>query len=255
MIRSVPIRPDSPSSSIWQSLQCWRFWSACCFPRSRKPSRRPIGPASACRLKRRNSSPASRRCRSIRNRMTASRTTRFSMPEEPALHVLHQRVRLDTAKGVARRDPKMTANRRSLIVLILLFGMTRACKGDGDVELFHSFDATAGHPSGTLIRASDGAFHGTTKSGGMHGRGSVYRIEADRKLVTLHSFDGTNGGAPVAPLFQASNGLLYGSTSEGGQRNLGTLFRLPLTGPVQTLVHFGGWTNGGSPRAGLFQAK
>jgi uncharacterized repeat protein (TIGR03803 family) len=84
------------------------------------------------------------------------------------------------------------------------------------------------NPHAGLMQGSDGNFYGTTYSGGTYGFGTVFQIDTQGALTTLHSFSGGNDGAnPVAALVQV-NGSFYGTTS-GGTNSLGTVFRLTMT--------------------------
>ena len=80
--------------------------------------------------------------------------------------------------------------------------------------------------------------------------------EAGVSLVTLVSFNGTNGVSPQGGLVQDSAGSFYGATSGGGAftnlsgLGLGTIFKLATNGTLTTLVSFDG-TNGASPEGGL----
>jgi len=69
-------------------------------------------------------------------------------------------------------------------------------------------------------------------------------------LVTLASFNGTNGANPEAELLQGADGTFYGTTAFGGAYGYGTVFQMAPSGGLTTLVWFNG-TNGANPRAGL----
>jgi uncharacterized repeat protein (TIGR03803 family) len=70
-------------------------------------------------------------------------------------------------------------------------------------------------PEGTLIQAANGDFFGTTVTGGVNLRGTVFEMTAAGKLTTLHSFAGPDGASPVAGLVQVGS-TLYGTTLLGG---------------------------------------
>jgi uncharacterized repeat protein (TIGR03803 family) len=117
----------------------------------------------------------------------------------------------------------------------------------GTLTSLHSFDGTDGSaPFGALVQATDGNLYGTTENGGANDActsncGTIFRITPSGTLITLHSFDGTDGNDPRAGLFQATNGNLYGGTAFGGAGTVGTLFRLSVgSGPfVETQPVFG----------------
>ena len=137
---------------------------------------------------------------------------------------------------------------------ILVIGTSAAAQS---FRAIAHFSGQEGEPQAGLIRASDGAYYGTSRSGGMYGKGSVFRLTVREHTVTfatLHAFDGSDGSAPVAALVQASDGFLYGTTSEGGASGLGTVFRIDRGGRTRVLHSFDGLTTGASPKAALTEA-
>jgi uncharacterized repeat protein (TIGR03803 family) len=110
-----------------------------------------------------------------------------------------------------------------------IFKMTPA----GSVRVLYSFFCSqtecphGSGPVGALVQATDGNFYGTTYDGGVYGinYGTVFKLTRGGKLMTLHSFDGTDGTNPSAGLVQAADGAFYGTTS-GGAFLGGTIFRL-----------------------------
>ncbi|HSI59238.1 MAG TPA: choice-of-anchor tandem repeat GloVer-containing protein [Ideonella sp.] len=138
----------------------------------------------------------------------------------------------------------------------------------GSFTLLHSMAGTAGNegsePRAPLIRGSDGKFYGTTRYGGAHQKGTVFRMESSGAVTTLRSFGsplgaGNDGEMPMAPLLQRADGLLYGSTALGGANDGGVLFRMGTTGASFTLLASLGApgsprTGGCTPQAGLVPA-
>jgi len=128
----------------------------------------------------------------------------------------------------------------------------------GKLTTLHSFNGTDGSgPDGPLVQASDGNFYGTTTQGGAHnncpnGCGTVFKITPGGTLITLHSFDGTDGSFAIAGLIQATDGNFYGTT-EGGASGSGTVFKITAGGTLTTLHTFDG-TDGYAPAATLLQA-
>jgi uncharacterized repeat protein (TIGR03803 family) len=127
-----------------------------------------------------------------------------------------------------------------------------------------SFNNTDGaNPEGTLIQGFDGNFYGTTSGGGSTtcpgGCGTVFKINARGKFITLHSFDSLDGGVPTAGLVQASNGNFYGTTLYGGDLTCsepygcGTIFEITPAAKLTTLHIFTG-ADGEWPMGGLIQA-
>ena len=68
-----------------------------------------------------------------------------------------------------------------------------------------------------MIADAAGNLFGTTFSGGAFGKGTVFEYDiSTEQLITLASFNGTNGANPVAGLLVDGNGNLFGTTSTGG---------------------------------------
>jgi uncharacterized repeat protein (TIGR03803 family) len=114
--------------------------------------------------------------------------------------------------------------------------------------LYAFTDANVGcSPSGKLLRTDDGALYGTTASGGLYGKGTVFKFSASSGLTTLYSFgaltnwDGSavDGSEPVGGLILRPDGELYGATYSGGYNNSGTVFSITTNGSFTTLA----WLN------------
>jgi uncharacterized repeat protein (TIGR03803 family) len=116
------------------------------------------------------------------------------------------------------------------------------------------------HPMAPLVQGKDGAFYGTTQSGGQYGLGVVFKLTSAGTLTTLASLNGTNGVAPVAGLTLGNDGNFYGTTEAGGASlaldtdgsfiGYGTVFKATPSGQLTTLISFNG-TNGATPYGGL----
>jgi uncharacterized repeat protein (TIGR03803 family) len=102
--------------------------------------------------------------------------------------------------------------------------------------------ADGGHPSSSLIQATNGNFYGTNSS-------TVFKITLNGKLTTLYTFTGTG---PSSGLIQANDGNFYGTTGPGTD-NEGTVFGMTSAGALTTLYTFTGY-NGTSPEGTLIQA-
>jgi len=78
--------------------------------------------------------------------------------------------------------------------------------------------------------------------GGPTNDGTVYEfVSATQSLVTLATFDGTNGSQPEGGLIRDANGIFYGTTLGGGAYGDGSVFKFdPSTGVVTTLASFNG---------------
>jgi len=110
----------------------------------------------------------------------------------------------------------------------------------GALTILHSFTGDEGDaPGGPLVQATDGNFYGTTSQGGSGcgACGTVFSITPSGSLITLHSFNESDGADPVGGLLQGTDGNFYGVTYGGGSLGDGTVFRLSLgLGPfVKTL--------------------
>jgi uncharacterized repeat protein (TIGR03803 family) len=123
-------------------------------------------------------------------------------------------------------------------------------------SLFSFADTNGELPKGALVQATDGNLYGATIQGGAncppYGCGTIFKITPSGSLITLHSFDGTDGTSPNA-LIQATNGNFYGTTDSGGANGRGTVFEITPSGALTTLVSFN-LTDGANPEAGLIQA-
>jgi uncharacterized repeat protein (TIGR03803 family) len=76
-------------------------------------------------------------------------------------------------------------------------------------------------------------------------------------LVTLHSFDGTDGAYPEAALIRGTDGYFYGTTTNSGANGGGTIFKITPAGTLTTLYSFcaqSACADGQEPTAGLLQA-
>jgi uncharacterized repeat protein (TIGR03803 family) len=120
-------------------------------------------------------------------------------------------------------------------------------------------------PESKLFLASDGNFYGTTKGGGVHNGGTVFKISPSGKLTTIYAFctltKCADGDFPLAGVIQGTDGNFYGTTAYGGAGNggvYGTVFKLTPTGTLTTLYSFcsvkPNCADGALPEAPLVQA-
>ena len=120
-----------------------------------------------------------------------------------------------------------------------------------------SFNNTDGYgPTCSLLADSSGDLFGTTTGGGASTDGTVFELVKNGStwsLITLISFNGTDGRDPFSGLIADANGDLFGTTRIGGASNDGTVFELVKNGSsysLVTLVSFSG-TNGANPEAAV----
>jgi len=131
--------------------------------------------------------------------------------------------------------------------------------GEVAIHPLISFNFSNGsQPSAGLVQGPDGAFYGTTQTGGAYNQGTVFKIASNGAFTNLLSFSGINGSYPGANpagnLVFDANGNYYGTTESGGASNNGTIFEVTATGGFTNLVSFtgsGGACPGDDPVAGL----
>ncbi len=129
----------------------------------------------------------------------------------------------------------------------------------GVLTTLHSFGGSDGsYPSfAGLVQATDNNFYGTTRSGGVNGSGTVFKMNATGTLTTLHGFNNTDGYFPNG-LLQATDGNFYGTTLLGGAAGVGSIFKITSAGTLTTLYSFCVQGNpcldGDGPGDGLVQA-
>jgi uncharacterized repeat protein (TIGR03803 family) len=141
-------------------------------------------------------------------------------------------------------------------------GVVFRMDSSGVLTVIHQF---FGPPDGGgagpgLFGGSDGKIYGVTWLGGANGEfGTIFRVDTDGTVTTLHSFAGPDGLFAYSPVVQDSGGSLYGLTNFGGDNNFGTVYRLDATGILTTLHSFAlGEANGSvgqNPSAALVQSS
>ena len=138
----------------------------------------------------------------------------------------------------------------SCVVLLLLSQAARA--QETSFEVLHKFNPFAGgsSPSAALVQGADGSFYGTTEHGGASDRGTIFKLDSEGALTTLHRFQGSDGAHPFANLTPGDGGSFYGTTEEGGANGAGTIFKLDSEGVLTTIHSFQG-SDGAKPQASL----
>jgi len=96
----------------------------------------------------------------------------------------------------------------------------------------------------SLVQGTNGNFYGTTRGGGAHSSGTVFRITPAGVLTTLYSFCALSGCVdgyePEGGLTLATDGNFYGTTYFGGTNYDGTIFQITPGGTLTTLHSFTG---------------
>ena len=100
----------------------------------------------------------------------------------------------------------------------------------GAVTTLHAFSVATDrwrgfYPLGGLVEANDGNLYGTTRFGGDHNQGTLYRVTPSGTFLLLHSFEGVTGIYPNTSLLRQGN-KLYGLAMGGGLRGGGTFFKV-----------------------------
>ena len=143
-----------------------------------------------------------------------------------------------------------------------VFELSPQVGGGWTQTVLHSFTASDGsNPWAAVIFDAAGNLYGTTRSGGMHGFGTVFKLSPQAgggwTQTVLHNFNatGTDGQNPIGGLILDSAGNLYGTTQLGGAYGKGTAFELlPQAGGgyrEKVLHSFGNGTDGQLPIASL----
>lgn len=130
------------------------------------------------------------------------------------------------------------------------YGTTRR-GGDNDVGTVFRMDSAGNvttlrhlgqagdgfNPYGELVVGADGALYGTTYSGGLYGKGTIFRVTLAGSFSTVHDFSGPDGSGPPAGLVKGADNALYGVTNRGGLGAAGVVFRLSTcVPPVATIT-------------------
>ena len=127
--------------------------------------------------------------------------------------------------------------------------------------MLHVFTNTpdGANPYASLVLSGTNLY-GTTYSGGLNGRGMVFKLATNgTSFAVLCNFSNApEAASPYGKLVLVSN-VLYGTTSSGGSAgSAGTIFKLATNGTGYAVLHnFTGPTapasnsDGGSPKAGL----
>jgi len=144
-----------------------------------------------------------------------------------------------------------------------VFEMTPNQSGGWTEKVLHNFgEGMDGQkPYGNLIWDADGKLYGTTESGGVYAKGTVFELSPNGSggwtEKVLHNFGlyTGDGASPNGGVVWDASGRLYGTTLAGGHYDAGTVFRLIPNGSggwAEHILHnFGSGKDGQSPKAGL----
>lgn len=108
-----------------------------------------------------------------------------------------------------------------------------------------------------IVWGSDGFLYGTSRMGGGHSSGSVYRMDPQTgAYVILHKFgkDIEDGKYPAGRLIEQPDGEAFGVTESGGRFGKGMVFAMRPEGFVKPLHEFAGDGDGAAPRGAPVRA-
>jgi uncharacterized repeat protein (TIGR03803 family) len=132
---------------------------------------------------------------------------------------------------------------KSVCVLSLLYAVTVITASAQTFTTLVTFVESEGQsPVGSFVQGFDGNLYGVTGFGGLHSRGTVFRLTRGGALTSLYSFcskaNCTDGRNPDGGLVLAADGNFYGTTLGGGANDSGTLFKITPNGVLTTLYSF-----------------
>jgi uncharacterized repeat protein (TIGR03803 family) len=114
----------------------------------------------------------------------------------------------------------------------------------GDYQALDDFSADkgyAGYGGNALIETPAGQIVGVASYGGRFGHGTLYALNANGLITTLHSFSPAEVGYPGSlsgGLIMARDGNLYGVSSRGGDNRWGSIYRVDAQANVTTAYSF-----------------
>ena len=122
-----------------------------------------------------------------------------------------------------------------LLSAVMASAVVTACGGGGTaasdrspVSTLYAFNKQSGNyqPMALVVANSQGDLYGAAAQAGY---GSIFELDTNGNLKTLHQFDGTDGTEPTT-LVMAADGSLYGTTNGGGTYGWGTVFKISSAG-------------------------
>jgi uncharacterized repeat protein (TIGR03803 family) len=119
--------------------------------------------------------------------------------------------------------------------------------GDLFLGTLHTNPTLGQLPGALIVVGSD--IYGVCQSGGDHGNGTIFRMDASLNLSIIHSFSEPLFDTKLPSSLILHEGHLYGATHQGGALGGGTLYRIRPDGSGYTRLHS---FDGPQPPAALF---
>jgi uncharacterized repeat protein (TIGR03803 family) len=140
---------------------------------------------------------------------------------------------------------------RLILGLLVAFAVFPRTVGPAGYQDLYDFGRNYGgyHSPFPLVMAEGpgNSLYGVFPAGGIHNKGTIFRIGAAGGLATLHDFDGAHGSTPVGGLTLGPDGSLYGMAEHGSLYGHGNIFRVTPSGAFSVLYNFKGGAEGGYP--------
>ncbi len=130
------------------------------------------------------------------------------------------------------------------------YGTVFQISSNGAFNSLYSFTngSDGAEPYAGLAQGANGAFYGTTISGGTNNDGAVFQITSTGALTPLYSFtNGVDGSQPRAALTLAGDGSFYGTTYSGGTNGQGVVFHITAVGALTPIYSFTNGNDGANP--------
>jgi uncharacterized repeat protein (TIGR03803 family) len=120
------------------------------------------------------------------------------------------------------------------------FGAVFVLTPSGAETVLYSFGSQTNdgaYPFGGVVLDKSGNLYGTTTIGGVHNKGTVFKVSPAGAETVLYSFaGGTDGCNPDAGVVLGKKNVLYGTTIACGSSNNGIVFAVTQAG-VETVMH------------------
>lgn len=167
-------------------------------------------------------------------------------------------VRTESPSFENRSSPSRVTGFRLALMLATLTSASTTTLAASDNHLYTlASDGSQGSYVTALVKGSDGAFYGTTRtmtinSPAMESGGAIFRMTADGRYTLLHGLDSFSNsdetnkeGISPSGLTAGSDGAFYGFAELGGSTGNGTLFRVSTDGTYTVLHTFAAYDNCG----------